>query len=144
MPADFSSPIRVLIVDDHHLTRYSVELLLQQQEQFQVVGLAVDGVEAIALAQQVQPDVVILDLQMPHMNGLTAATHLRQVNPHLQILAHSSVGDPQVEVMIQTAPIAAFCPKDAPSDQLVAMVNRLGLEAIRLRSPRSSAPVSHP
>lgn len=130
--------IKVLIVDDHDLTRYSLNLLLGQQENIELVGLAANGQEAIEMAKAQVPDVVILDLQMPVMNGLTAATFIKSVAPHLQILAHSSVEDPQIEVMSQTAPIAAFSAKDLPTQELLKLVNELGKRAIAIKQDLAS------
>jgi two-component system, NarL family, vancomycin resistance associated response regulator VraR len=117
---------RVLIVDDHELTRFNLQLLLANQQNLRVVGSASNGQEAIDMVKTHQPHVVILDLQMPVMDGLTAATQIKQLEPTSSIIAYSSVEDPQMEVMIQTAPIDAFCAKDTPPEQLVDLVVQLG------------------
>ncbi|XGV95044.1 MAG: response regulator transcription factor [Leptolyngbya sp. BL-A-14] len=122
--------IRVLIVDDHELTRLSLSLALRSQADFELVGLASNGQEAIDLVNQQHPDVIILDLQMPVLDGLSASTQIKSTNPKIQILAYSSLDDPQTEVMLQTAKIDAFCKKDAATVDLVAMVRKLGQQAI--------------
>ena len=124
------STTRVLIVDDHELTRLSLSLALRSQADIELVGLASNGQEAIDLVKQQPPDVIILDLQMPVMDGLSASTQIKTTNPTIQILAYSSLDDPQTEVMIQTAKIDAFCKKDTATSDLIAMVRQLGRRTV--------------
>ncbi|SRR5579883_761169 len=119
------SKIRVLIVDDHELTRLSLSLALRSQLDMELVGLATNGQEAIDLVGQHHPDVVVLDLQMPVMDGLSASTHIKSTYPSTQILAYSSLDDPQTEVMIQTAKVDAFCKKDTSTLDLIRVVRQL-------------------
>lgn len=123
------SVLRVLVVDDHELTRFSLKLALQSQRNIELVGLATNGQEAIDMVERHRPDVIILDLQMPVMDGLSASTHIKTIEPNIQIIAYSSVDDPQVEVMAQTARIDAFCKKDTPTQSLIALVKELGQRA---------------
>ncbi len=123
------STIRVLIVDDHELTRLSLSLALRSHDDLELVGLASNGQEAIDLVSQQHPDVIILDLQMPVMDGLSASTLIKSTHPKIQILAYSSLDDPQTEVMIQTAKIDAFCKKDTATLDLIQMVRQLGQQA---------------
>lgn len=120
------SDLRVLVVDDHELTRFSLKLALSNQRNIELVGLASNGKEAIEMVELYRPDVVILDLQMPVMDGLSASTHIKSIDPNTQILAYSSVEDPQIEVMSQTAPIDVFCKKDTATKDLINLVKQLG------------------
>jgi DNA-binding NarL/FixJ family response regulator len=81
-------PIRVLLADDHTIVREGLRSLLRR-EGFMVVGEAADGHEAVALAQQVQPDVAVLDLKMPNLNGLEAARALQEVAPGCRLIVLS-------------------------------------------------------
>lgn len=118
--------LRVLVVDDHELTRVSLKLALQRQAGLELVGLASNGQEAIEMADRHLPDVIIIDLQMPIMDGLSASTHIKSDHPNIKILAYSSLEDPQTEVMLQTAKVDAFCKKDVALQDLVKVINRLG------------------
>ncbi len=79
-------PIRILIADDHEVVREGLRLILEAEDDFAVVGEAADGREAIELVRQHQPQVVLMDLRMPGMDGLTAIKHLRQQWPDLNIV----------------------------------------------------------
>lgn len=122
--------VRVIVVDDHELTRYSLKLLLSEEKNIELVGLASNGQEAIDLVKQYSPHVIILDLQMPVVNGLSAAFEIKRIDPHVQIVAYSSVEDPQIEVMSQTAPIDVFCRKEAPTEKLIELINQLGQRSL--------------
>lgn len=129
------SALRVLVVDDHELTRFSLKLALQNQSNIELVGLASNGQEAVDLVKDRQPDVIILDLQMPVMDGLSASTQIKSLFPQTRIIAYSSVDDPQTEVMIQTAKIDAFCKKDTPTHELIGLVHQLGGEQLPVDLP---------
>jgi DNA-binding NarL/FixJ family response regulator len=126
--------IRVLVVDDHELTRFSLKLAFSGQRDIELVGLAKNGQEAIEMVERHHPDVIVLDLQMPVMDGLSASKHIKGIEPNTQIIAYSSVDDPQIEVMSQTAKVDAFCQKETPTQDLIDLVKRLGnRKAKRLR-----------
>lgn len=122
--------LRVLVVDDHELTRFSLKLALQSQNNIELVGLASNGKEAVEMVERYHPNVIILDLQMPVLDGLSASTQIKNIEPNTQIIAYSSVEDPQIEVMAQTARIDAFCKKDTATHELIALVNELGQRVV--------------
>ncbi len=118
--------LRVGIVDDHELTRAALKLALLQDSSLEVIFSATNGNEAIEMVKEHDPDVIIIDLQMPSLDGLSASTQIKTLNSKTKIIIYSSVEDPQVEVMVQTAPVDAFCPKNAPTETLVSLIKELG------------------
>ncbi len=80
------TPIRVLLADDHDILRQGLKLLLGREPDIQVVGEARTGREAIALAQELAPDVVVMDITMPDIDGLAASGHIRKHQPTTQVL----------------------------------------------------------
>jgi len=78
--------IRILIADDHLIIREGLRLILETEDDFELVGEAADGAEALRQAVEVQPDVVLMDLRMPGMDGLTAIERLRVEQPHIAVV----------------------------------------------------------
>ncbi len=81
-----SEPIRILIADDHDVVRDGLRLILESEEDFAVVGEAANGAEAVRLCDELQPLVVLMDLRMPGMDGLTAIKHIRRQQPGANIV----------------------------------------------------------
>lgn len=90
-----NSKSRVLLADDHAVLRAGIRLLLNSQPDFDVVGEAASGIEALTLAEQTQPDLILLDLSMPGLGGLDALPALRQRVPTARILILTMHDDPQ-------------------------------------------------
>lgn len=78
--------IRIILVDDHTLFRSGVKALLQRQPDFEVIGEASDGLEGVKLVEQLDPDVVLLDVDMPSMNGCEAMAQIHESHPGLAVL----------------------------------------------------------
>lgn len=81
-----SQPIRILIADDHDVVRDGLRLILESEDDFEVVGEAANGAEAVSLCGELNPQVVLMDLRMPGMDGLTAIRHIRQQQPDCNIV----------------------------------------------------------
>ncbi len=90
-----NSPIRVLLADDHAVLRSGLRLLLTSQNEFEVVGEASSGIETLSLAEELQPDLILLDLSMPALGGLEALPTLRKIVPSTRILILTMHDDPQ-------------------------------------------------
>jgi two-component system response regulator NreC len=90
-----NSPNRVLLADDHAVLRSGLRLLLTSQNEFEVVGEASSGIETLSLAEQLQPDLILLDLSMPALGGLEALPTLRKLVPSARILILTMHDDPQ-------------------------------------------------
>ncbi|MBD2253008.1 response regulator [Nostoc parmelioides] len=121
-----SSTLKVLVVDDHELTRLTLQLAFSSQENIQVVGLASNGQEAIEMVRDSHPDVIVLDLQMPVMDGWSASGHIKAISPDTQILAYSSVEDTNLPDTKITSNFDDVCKKDVPTKELIALVRQLG------------------
>lgn len=85
--------LRILIADDHGIVRKGLRLQLEQNEKFEVVGEAVDGREAVRMAEELAPDVVIMDIAMPNLNGIQATTQLVKKNPQIGVIILSMYSD---------------------------------------------------
>jgi len=86
--------IRVIVADDHHLVRQGIRSLLEQASDIEVIGEAGDGLEAIELAQRLKPDVIVMDIVMPYLNGTQAAERLRQLPHPPRVILLSMYSDP--------------------------------------------------
>ena len=118
-------PIRVLLVDDHPVVRAGIEGILTSQTDIEVVGEASDGIEAIRLNQTLQPDVILMDLQMPEMDGVTAikAIHEQANPPHILVLTTYDT-DADIVQAIQ-AGATGYLLKDTPREDFFAAVRQV-------------------
>lgn len=113
---------RVLVVDDHPMVRRGLRDFLELYDDFEVVGEASDGLAAIALASTTNPDVVVMDLRMPRLDGIEATRELRASQPGVEIVAITgSVDEDRVMAAIE-AGAAGFVLKDADADDIAAAV----------------------
>ena len=116
------SPIRVLIVDDHEIVREGLQILLSEETDFEVVGTAADGTDAVALAETSNPDVVLMDLVMPGMNGIEATRHILGRNPAARVLVLTTFADDQrVRDAIQAGAIGYLLKDVLKTDLLRAL-----------------------
>ncbi len=118
--------IKVLIADDQELTCLGIKILISQQPHCQVVGIAVNGQQAIDLAKSCQPDVIILDVRMPVLDGHSAAIHIKQFDPHVRIIAYSSLANLPMEKNNQTTAFDLYCSKDISSQDMIKAIDDLG------------------
>jgi two-component system, NarL family, response regulator LiaR len=115
-------PIKVLVVDDHWVVRQGLRMFLDLESAITVVGEASDGREAIDLARQLRPDVVLMDILMPHVDGIEAITHIKAEMPRIEVIALTSVlQDGSVSDAIQAGAIG-YLIKDTRGDQLVQAI----------------------
>lgn len=118
-----TSEVRVLVVEDHELTRYCLQLSLEQCGEIDLVGMACNGLEAIEMVERYRPDVLIMDLQMPILDGFSASERIKAIAPETKIVVYSSLDRSVIEAK---PAIDAFCQKDTPVDSLIKTVKRLG------------------
>lgn len=118
--------IRVLVVDDIAETRENVRKLLQFEADIEVIGTARSGKEAVQLADELKPDVILMDINMPDMDGITATGLIRQRNPVAQIVFLSVQGDPNYMRRAMQAGAHDFLTKPPMADELISAVRRAG------------------
>jgi len=119
------APFRILVADDHEVVRKGLVALLQQQPDWQVCGEAGDGRDAVDKAQQLRPDVVILDIGMPSLNGLEATRQILKVNPNARVLILTLHDSDQVVRDVLNAGARGFLLKSDAARDLVAAVEAL-------------------
>jgi len=101
--------IRVLIVDDHEGWRRQVRRLLQERSGFQVVGEVSDGLEAVEKAGLLKPDVIVLDIGLPELNGIEVTRQVRQLSPSSKVVILSQENSPEIiDVALSTGPKVMF------------------------------------
>lgn len=118
--------IRVLIVDDIAETRENVRKLLQFESDVDVVGTARSGREGIQLSSEVDPDVVLMDINMPDIDGISATEEIRQKSPHIQVVILSVQGDPNYMRRAMLAGARDFLTKPPMGDELISAIKRAG------------------
>src|SRR5512147_2732565 len=133
--------VRVLIVDDVADTRENVRKLLQFEADIEVVGAARSGMEGIQLSQELDPDVVLMDINMPDMDGITATEQIRQKSPHTQVVILSVQGDQNYMRRAMLAGARDFLTKPPMGDDLISAVRRSGEMS---RSERSKGKPGRP
>ncbi len=115
--------IRVLIVDDHKIVREGLASLLNEQPDIEVIGQAGNGREAISMADHFHPDVVIMDVSMPVMNGDEATRQIKMLMPNTRIVALSMFEDGEIMQKMFQAGADKYILKTAPSGKLIAAIH---------------------
>jgi DNA-binding NarL/FixJ family response regulator len=113
---------RVLIADDERLFAEALELILQSDERIEVVGKAFDGRRALELARELEPDVILMDLSMPGMDGFEAIQTLVTEEPSRKVVVLSGSNDPDDIARAQTAGACGYLTKERIADELVPRV----------------------
>ncbi|MFN2132042.1 MAG: response regulator [Anaerolineae bacterium] len=115
-------PIRALVVDDQALIREGLAIILDAQPDIEVVGQAADGHEAIALASRLQPEVVLMDIRMPHLDGLAATREIKRRYPSIQILILTTYSEDELIFEGIRAGASGYLLKDITRRQLADAV----------------------
>lgn len=110
--------IRVLIADDHAVVREGIRSMLAGDERFRIVGEAQDGEQAVAMMSSLRPDVVVLDISMPHLSGLDAAARIRDIAPDVKVLILSIHDHPEYVQRSVHAGARGYLRKDSTPAQL--------------------------
>jgi len=119
------TPIRILLADDHTVMRSGLRLLLERQPNLTVVGEASDGRETVRLAGQLSPNVVVLDIAMPNLNGIEAARQIGTANPDIAIVILSMHSDESYVIRALKAGARAYLLKDSAEGDLIAAIHAI-------------------
>ena len=123
IPRGYLLTVRILIVDDSGAVRDGLRSILARQPGISVVGEAINGIDAIDKAERLRPDVVLMDVQMPEMDGIEATVHLKGILPDTRILlltVHSGLREDA-----ETAGADAYLTKDTGRDELLRVIQEL-------------------
>lgn len=130
--------IRILIADDHGVVRQGLQMFLALDADLEVVGEACNGIDALKLAHDLHPDVVLMDLLMPGMDGITATAQLREELPDVEVIALTSVLEDSSVVGAIRAGAIGYLLKDTDADELIRAIKAAAEGQVQL-SPKAAA-----
>jgi DNA-binding NarL/FixJ family response regulator len=119
--------IRVLVVDDQEIVRTGIAMLLKPKPEIEVVGLAAGGREAIELALRLQPDVILMDVRMPGMNGITATEQLGQITPQIHVILVTTFEEDEYLLAGLRAGARGYLLKDVSSNMMAEAIRTVAL-----------------
>jgi DNA-binding NarL/FixJ family response regulator len=114
--------VKILLADDHQLVRQGLRSMLDEQPNLHVIGEADSGRTAMRLARELSPDIVIMDVTMPDLNGIEATRQIRGENPNVRVIALSMHRDRQFILELFAASGSGYLPKDSPIEDLVTAI----------------------
>jgi two-component system, NarL family, response regulator NreC len=117
------SPVRVLLVDDHAVVRAGLRMLLSADPDLVIVGEAEDGAQGLRMARDLTPDVVLMDISMPDMNGIEATRRIKELCPDVAVLALTMHEDDQYFFEMLAAGASGYVPKRAAPNDLIAAIH---------------------
>jgi NarL family two-component system response regulator LiaR len=125
---------RIIVVDDHAMLREGMRNLLEQEKDFELVGEAADGEEAVRIAKELKPDIAIMDIVMPKLNGVEATKQIKEVSPSTALLILTAYSDIRYIVGLLEAGACGYLLKNSPGKEVVRAI----------RAVRSGESVLHP
>ncbi len=131
-------PIRIVLADDHSVVRQGLRLFLKYDPDLEVVGEASDGAEALRLARELKPDVVVMDLLMPVMDGIAATAAIRREVPETEVLALTSVLEDALVVGAVRAGAIGYLLKDTQAEALCQAIKAAAAGQVQL-TPKAAA-----
>jgi DNA-binding NarL/FixJ family response regulator len=127
-----AAPIRVLLVDDHAMVRRGLRDFLELHDDIEIVGEAVDGGDAIEQATTLRPDIVVMDLMMPGIDGIEATARIRADLPSVEVIALTSFIEESRVLAVLEAGASGFLLKDAEADELAAAIRSAAAGEVHL------------
>ena len=137
-----AEPIRILVADDHPVVREGLVAILSTQQDFRVVGEAASGVEVVQLVPQLNPDVILLDLEMPEMDGVQALERIRQVHPQVQAIVFTAFDTDERILAAVRAGAKGYLLKGSPREEIFRAV-RLAHQGSSLLQPVIASKLLH-
>ena len=133
MTETFLTPrIKVMLVDDHAMVRYGLRQVLEETGQFEVVGQAVDGVEAVAVAESLCPDVAVMDVMMPHKDGVEACREIMELLPGTRVLMLTASTEEDAVLEAVAAGATGYLQKYSGEEELLTAVRDVAEGRLRI------------
>lgn len=123
MTEEIRRPIRLLIVDDHLIVRQGLQLIFETEDSVDVVGEAVDGLEAVEMAASLHPELILMDLQMPRLDGVSAVKQIRQNHPEVKIIILTTYNEDELMYECLRAGALGFLLKDTGRKALMNTIH---------------------
>ena len=130
-----SRRIRVLLADDHSVTREGLRSILAGSEEFEVVGVAMDGVEAVKVASELSPDLIVMDVMMPKKDGVEACREIMESRPETRVIMLTASTEANAVIDAVAAGAASYLQKVADMDQVLDMMREAATGEGRLPTP---------
>jgi DNA-binding NarL/FixJ family response regulator len=124
-PEEVRGPTRLAIVDDHELARESLQNMLSDEIDIEIVGEAANGRQALLLCSRLRPDLILMDVRMPEMDGLAATKEVKQRYPEISVMMLTMHENPDYLLEALKAGAAGYVLKDAPQDDIIEAVRRV-------------------
>src|SRR5215203_3517864 len=118
-------PTRLAIVDDHELTRQSLQNMLADEDDIEIVGEAANGRQALLLCSRLSPDLILMDVRMPEMDGLAATSEVKQKYPEISVMMLTMHENPDYLLEALKAGAAGYVLKDAPQEEIIEAIRRV-------------------
>jgi DNA-binding NarL/FixJ family response regulator len=115
-------PLRIVLADDHQIIREALALVLSDHPTIEIVGQAADGAEAVACARRLKPDIIVMDIAMPRMNGIEATRRLREELPSIAVIGLSLHNEDEMVEKMLSAGAVSYVSKSEPLDALVELI----------------------
>ncbi|HEX9676043.1 MAG TPA: response regulator transcription factor [Anaerolineales bacterium] len=115
-------PVRLLLVDDHEVVRSGLRMLLDSEQDVQIVGEAGTAEEALRAVQELEPDVVLMDIGLPDLSGIEAATRIREIRPQIAVVALTIHEDKEYFFRMLDAGASGYVPKRAAPEELLTAI----------------------